>query len=277
MVKPLRRGARAASVRAMAQTLRPLYRRRLIAAGLGVAVYVAGSFGLAAVSRAPAGDAPVMGELVTMAGALAPFALALAVMTWVSAPARAAGRWGEVARGAFVWSLCLLAPALGLALFSAAPPAPFGWFAAWSARDIVLLLAAGVVLFAIQTRAEEMLFRGLLLQEALARGLSRAASIAATSALFAAIHWSGQWDIVAFAGLSGAVFALVTLARGDFAAAWGAHWAQNVAAGVLLFGPFGAPDTALALSDWLVAIAGLCAFTAWAVLTRPGAARSDPA
>lgn len=227
-----------------------------------------------------------------LALSLAPFAAGLG-MLWAACGAlmpderrrmwSIAGRlrWREVALGAACWSVLVVGPALAAALISGEAPTPLAWLGAWSGADIALVLGVGLAGFAAQTLAEEALFRGFLLRQSARFGWRPAALVALNAALFGAIHWPGGAELMAFAGLSGAVFAIVTLARGGIEAAWGGHLVQNLAAGVVLFGPLAAPEPALDWSDWALAIASLGAFTAAMVWTRPrgapSAARPDPA
>ena len=147
------------------------------------------------------------------------------------------------------WSLDPLAPAagalVGLAWVATEPlPGPEGAalaaalaglgavaFALWAVARLV-----GAVL--LVPLAEELFFRGYLLARLDAGGPARrAAAVAVSSALFAALH--GRWAAAALAGL---VFAMLMLRRGRLADAIVAHVAANatVAAWALARGDWSA-------------------------------------
>lgn len=126
-----------------------------------------------------------------------------------------------------------------------------------SGASPVLWLAFAAValpLIYIQSSAEELLFRGLMLQHMAARFSAFWAWGLIPSALFGLLHWNpasygaAAWMVLAITGLTGLVFALVTAASGNLGAAMGLHFGLNVYA--LLFI---APNRAfggLALAHW---------------------------
>jgi membrane protease YdiL (CAAX protease family) len=254
--------------------------------GLTILAYIGvGVLCAAAWHGAPAPEGSGAQGALRLALSLMPFAAGLGTL-WAAAGAMMpeersrifsiAGRmrWREVGLGAGWWSLLVIGPALAGAFLSGETPTPLAWLSAWRGQDIALVLSVGLVGFAAQTLAEEALFRGFLLRQSARLGWRPAALIALNASLFAAIHWPGGAELMAFAGLSGAVFAIVTLARGGIEAAWGGHLVQNLAAGVVLFGPLAAPAPSLDWTDWALAVASLAAFTAAMIWRRPPGAPS---
>ncbi|KAF0677326.1 CPBP family intramembrane glutamic endopeptidase [Profundibacterium mesophilum] len=96
---------------------------------------------------------------------------------------------------------------------------------------------AGVL---IQTGAEELLFRGYLLQQLAARFRSPLAWMVLPSILFGLLHFdpgaqgAGAWLPVFSAGLFGLIAADLTARTGSIGAAWGFHFANNVLAILVL-------------------------------------------
>jgi membrane protease YdiL (CAAX protease family) len=120
--------------------------------------------------------------------------------------------------------------------------------ASWAAW---LPLALPAIL--VQCAAEELLFRGYLLQGLAARFRSAAVWWLAPAALFGLLHWSpaefgaNAWLAVAAAALIGLVLADVTARTGGLSAAIGLHFANNVSALLLL----STPSEVGALSLWV--------------------------
>ncbi len=108
----------------------------------------------------------------------------------------------------------------------------------------------------IQSSAEELLFRGLILQHMAARFGAFWAWGLVPSVLFGLLHWNpdgygvAAWMVLLITGLTGLVFALVTAATGNLGLAMGLHFGLNVYA-LLLVAP-NAAFSALALSHWPV-------------------------
>ncbi len=116
--------------------------------------------------------------------------------------------------------------------------------------------AIALPLIYVQSSAEELLFRGLILQHMVARFGAIWAWGLAPSALFGLLHWNpdgygaAAWIVLLITGLTGLIFALVTAATGNLGLAMGLHFGLNVYA-LLLVAP-NAAFSALALSHWPV-------------------------
>lgn len=158
---------------------------------------------------------------------------------------------------AAIAALVLLATAVGAL---AAPPERQ---MAWSAWARLLLLALPLVL--VQTAAEEFLFRGYLMQGLAARFRTPLAWALLPAIAFGALHWDGTaygadaWLAVVAATAVGLAFADVTAATGNLSAAIGLHFANNVAALLLVAMP--GPTAALAL--YVAPVDGAHSMRAW--------------
>jgi uncharacterized protein len=92
----------------------------------------------------------------------------------------------------------------------------------------------------IQSSAEEIVFRGYLLQALAARFRPRAVWLGVPASLFGALHWDtathGQnaWLVALSAGLTGLILGDVTARYGDLSPAIGLHFANNVMALLIL-------------------------------------------
>jgi membrane protease YdiL (CAAX protease family) len=143
------------------------------------------------------------------------------------------------------------------------------------------LAVPGVLL---QTLAEELVFRGYLLQQLAVRFGWRLAWMVAPSLLFGALHYDAAadpaltWLLMGGAALFGILAADLTAATGSLGAAWGFHFANNVVALLILatrdtitglalwttpYGTADAPDL-----FWLVSIDAGAMLGAWALLRR---------
>lgn len=136
-------------------------------------------------------------------------------------------------------------------------------------------LAPMALLILIQTAAEELLFRGYLLQQIAARWQSPWAWMVAPSVLFGLLHipngTSSAESAVIAIWITG--FALISsdlVARsGTLAPSIALHWANNLVA-LLLNGERGAPFERLALLVWPNDDAGLAAMSVADVLSPLG-------
>lgn len=145
-------------------------------------------------------------------------------------------------------------------------------------------LPLAIVGLLIQTGAEEMLFRGFLMQQLAARFRSPLIWIPLPALAFGILHYDpasaggNAWLIVASATLFGLVAADLTRITGTLGAAWGYHFANNVAAvliiatdgtlpGLALYvTPYGIDDTTLLP---LLSIGDLAAMLiVWLILRR---------
>ncbi|RVT82148.1 CPBP family intramembrane metalloprotease [Rhodobacteraceae bacterium CCMM004] len=102
------------------------------------------------------------------------------------------------------------------------------------------LLAPALIGVAVQTLAEELVFRGYLMQQFAARFRSPLIWAVVPAVLFGAIHWdptaagdAAIW-VVASATLFGLIAADLTMRTGSLGAAWGFHFVNNVVALLIL-------------------------------------------
>jgi membrane protease YdiL (CAAX protease family) len=115
-----------------------------------------------------------------------------------------------------------------LAAWLAAPTrqVPLASWAAWLPLVLPALL--------LQTAAEELAFRGFLMQTLAARFHSRWVWLLLPALLFGLLHWSpaefgpNAWIVALSATVIGLVLADVTAATGNLSAAIGLHFANNV-------------------------------------------------
>ena len=181
----------------------------------------------------------------------------------------------------FAWGVGTIAAVFALSslIFGAVgdAPEPNLYIGLW-----LKLLIPALILVLIQTGAEEMLFRGYLMQQIAARCPVAAVYIVVPAVIFGALHFDpttgggNAWMIAGAAGVFGLVAADLTRVTGSLAVAWGLHFANNVAAilvmatqgtitGLALFvTPFAADDTA-ALRPLILLDAGVL-LAIWAFL-----------
>lgn len=162
--------------------------------------------------------------------------------------------------------------ALGAAL---APPVLQVGPLAWAG-----LLPLALPLVLVQTAAEELLFRGYLVQALAARFRSPLVWAILPALAFGMLHWDGAaygrdaWLAVAAAAAVGLAFTDVTVRTGNLSAAIGLHFANNVLALLVVAMPGPTAALALAVSPvdaahpmraWLVADVAttLCVWGAW--------------
>jgi membrane protease YdiL (CAAX protease family) len=107
--------------------------------------------------------------------------------------------------------------------------------ATWLSWAPVALLAV-----LVQTGAEELAFRGYLMQQLAARFRSRVVWWLLPSILFGLLHWNpatfgaNAWLMALAAGLMGLILADVTARTGNLSAAMGLHFANNTVAILLV-------------------------------------------
>jgi uncharacterized protein len=100
----------------------------------------------------------------------------------------------------------------------------------------LMLLPLALVAVAIQTGAEEVVFRGYLQQQLAARFASPLVWMLLPSVLFGLAHLAPEsfgaatWLVVAATGLFGLIAADLTARTGSVGLAWGMHFANNVLA-----------------------------------------------
>ncbi|HEY0213585.1 MAG TPA: type II CAAX endopeptidase family protein [Paenirhodobacter sp.] len=190
-------------------------------------------------------QAATPGGVVLMLATFAPLALAVALVTRTLHDRAVATLFGPgAARNA--WRSA--APLIGLSLAilplalldpNTAQSTPFGTLLAWAPLALPLLL--------VQITAEEMVFRGYLLQQMAARWRSPWLWMVAPSVLFGALHFDpGTYGPMAFwpvlwATVFGCLAADLTARTGNLGAAIGLHFANNLSA-IFLLGLYGELD-----------------------------------
>lgn len=154
----------------------------------------------------------------------------------------------------FVWAATVATGVYAVALalwaiaFDSLPGRPPG---AWA-----LGLPVALALLALQTGAEELIFRGYLLTQLAARFRSPVAWLVAPSLAFGAIHWDPGAStgialaVVGVTALFGLVAADLTARTGTLGAAWGLHLANNAVALLVLGTPGALPGLALRLTPY---------------------------
>lgn len=238
---------------------RPALWRCAAGVGLAVACHLAGALAVTAAAvallrlagqeaapeaillgRTPAGLVAILASFAFLgAGTI----LAAALLHGRSAgtlfgPAAAVGRGFGAGAGlvAAVYGGALLLPGDPQAL---SPALPAGVWLAWA--------PAAVLAIAVQTGAEEILFRGYLQTQLAARFASPWAWMVLPSALFGLVHWDATtWGanaplVVAATALFGLAAADLTARTGSVGLAWGVHFANNLFA-LLLAAPEGPLD-----------------------------------
>ncbi len=117
-------------------------------------------------------------------------------------------------------------------------------------------LPLAIVALLIQTGAEELVFRGYLMQQLAARFRSPLIWMVFPALIFGAVHFdpttSGDnvWLIIAAAGLFGLVATDLTAVTGSIGAAWGFHFANNFAALLIVAVDGTIPGLALYLTPY---------------------------
>ncbi len=151
------------------------------------------------------------------------------------------GPWPEVRRG-FVYgaTVCTFALCVILAIWSmfydAVPKSPL--------RTVILFLPLAVILIALQTAAEEVIFRGYLPQQLAARFRHPAIWFVLPQVLFGLLHYDTEtlgpwlWPYLAIITLNGLVWMDLVRITGNLGIAWGWHFANNLFVMTVL----GAPD-----------------------------------
>lgn len=144
---------------------------------------------------------------------------------------------GGIRPGPYLVGIAVVAALALPTAFALDAPARRMGLADWAAA-----LPLAVPAIAIQTGAEEMLFRGYLTQGLAARFKSRAVWWLLPAALFGLMHWNpptfgeNAWLVVVSAALTGMILADVTIRSGNLSLAMGLHFANNAIA-ILLVAP----------------------------------------
>jgi len=164
--------------------------------------------------------------------------------------------WGQFMAGLMIAALFAALSTGGAWAVVGAPKATGVGLAPWLG-----FAAIALPLIYIQSSAEEMLFRGMILQHMAARFGAFWAWGLVPSVLFGLLHWNpdgygvAAWMVLLITGLTGLIFALVTAATGNLGLAMGLHFGLNIYA-LLLVAP-NAAFSALAISHWPVEDAAL--------------------
>lgn len=210
--------------------------------------------------------------------------VAMAFGPWLAAPllhARpslsllgATGREGRdfVVAAVAVGGVQLVTLVLWAIAYDARPGVPLGtWLA---------LLPISVAVLMLQAVAEELLFRGYMLQQLAARFRSPLVWAVAPSLLFGLLHYDAAlgpyaWHIVLATLIFGLIAADLTAATGSIAAAWGMHFANNATAILLLATDGTLPGLALYRTPYSLPEAGgmvlwdvIILLLAWGVARR---------
>jgi membrane protease YdiL (CAAX protease family) len=193
------------------------------------------------------------------------------VATLVRADARP--RWRRVALGALVWGAGAAAfETVSFLLY------PSSYTSTFDAARFLPLAAVALLLVPLQSAAEELFFRGYLMQ-GLGGGLGRGwAAALATSVLFASVHLGnpelarfGRGFLVYYAGI-GLVLATMTLLDDGLELAIGAHSANNLWGALVVSFPGSVLDTPALFRmegvppEVMMALGGATAVTALVVL-----------
>ncbi|WGH77240.1 CPBP family intramembrane glutamic endopeptidase [Jannaschia ovalis] len=244
-----------------------------LAAGLVlvVAVYAGCVVALLGLVWAIAGTEALQGWMQRIAQAGTPTAVLIMLASFIGmliGPILAA-RWlhkrpGRTLLGPRLWAGFGLGAAITGLVFAANMlliPAPFPLVPNTPLDLFLTFLPAALLGIALQTGAEEVLFRGYLQQQLAARFASPVVWMLLPSLAFGGLHYApamaGQnaWLLVAAATLFGLVAADLTRVTGSIGAAWGIHFVNNATAilfialdgslsGMSLFKtPFTAADT----------------------------------
>ncbi|MEV6237893.1 type II CAAX endopeptidase family protein [Lentzea sp. NPDC051838] len=200
---------------------------------------VAGLVGVGAVSALTA-----LGPVTAVIGAVASVVVYWAVTKYIAkrpAPEIArAGAGREWARGSAVGAGFVLFAALVIALFGGYSFSGSGEFLGVFFSAAATALGAAV--------AEELMFRGLLLQ-ALEKWLGKWAALGITSALFGFMHLTNPsatvWSSIAIACEAGMLLGAAFLWRRNIWFVAGLHWAWNTVVALL-----GIPVSGFAMPGW---------------------------
>ena len=132
-----------------------------------------------------------------------------------------AWRWGDFGRGFGIWLVVLIAASL---LDLALTPSGFRYSA--DNRTLTLVLAATPGL-AVQTFAEEFVFRGYVTQGFFNLTKRPLPAAILSGLLFAAAHIPNGWPQAANALAFGVVLSLIAMRTGGLAFGWGLHLVNN--------------------------------------------------
>ena len=230
---------------------------------LGAAGTIAGWVVLSGMDPARAAETLIGGTsatgLLVLLGSFAFMALgAWAAAQWLHGRrlAEMIGPRGPVLRDFAVGAGVVLGLNLLVVIWYAAtkPLVPGLPLAAW-----LTLLPLALVLLLIQTGAEELLFRGYLQGQLMARFASPLVWMLLPALAFGVLHYDpvgagpNAWSVVAATFVFGLVAADLTALTGRLGAAWGFHFANNVIAILVIAVEGGLPALALARTPFSLA------------------------
>jgi membrane protease YdiL (CAAX protease family) len=262
---------------------RPALWRTLAGALLAAAAWLAAVAAfLPLADRLPADPdrAFLLAYLASFAG-LALGAAAAARLLQSRAPATLLGPGGFRPRhfalaAGIVAALALLSAPLLAWLAAPARQLPLATWAAWLPLVLPALL--------VQTAAEELAFRGFLMQSLAARFQSPLVWLLLPAALFGLLHWNpaefgrDAWLVALSTALIGLLLAEVTVRTGNLSAAIGLHFANNIVSLLLV----SVPSPVAGFSLWIARVdpaqlrplllvdlsTTLAAWAAWRALAR---------
>lgn len=137
--------------------------------------------------------------------------------------------------------------------------------------SVLLFLPLAAILLFIQTGAEEILFRGYLMQQLAARFKSPIIWLALPSVAFGLVHYDPEtmqhmvWWVVIAITVSGFAWADLTRVTGNLGAAWGWHFMNNF----MLLNFVTLPGTMTGFV-WKTTGVGIEDLTAWLILPEIG-------
>jgi membrane protease YdiL (CAAX protease family) len=182
--------------------------------------------------------------------------------------------WRRFAMGFGLWTVVLLA---GTIIDWALIPGSFRWTA--STRTLQVALIA-IPALAIQTFAEEFVFRGYVTQGLLLATKRMAPTAIISGLMFGALHIPNGWPQAASATLFGVVMAVIAMRTGGLAFTAGLHLINNLFGAVVVVSSAdafkGSPglftQTAPSLLWWDAAFGGVALLlAAWAAIRLVGA------
>lgn len=139
-----------------------------------------------------------------------------------------AWNWRLMLRGASVWlAVCLVAGVVDYLI------EPRGFRITAGAATVTLALWA-LPSLAVQTFAEEFVFRGYLTQALLLATRRPLVTAVASGLLFASLHIPNGWPQAASAAVFGTVTALIAIRTGGIAFSYGMHLVNNLSGAIIL-------------------------------------------
>ncbi len=207
---------------------RPAIWRLVLGCALAGTLWIAATVGLVLVGQGSANGA-LLAFLYGFAGLIAGLGLAARLLQKRDLASLIGP--GGIRPGAYLAGVAVVAALALPTAFALDAPAQRVALGAWAAA-----LPLAVPALAIQTAAEEMLFRGYLAQGLAARFRSRLVWWLGPALLFGVMHWNpatfgaNAWLVVVSAALTGLILGDVTIRSGNLSLAMGLHFANNAIA-----------------------------------------------